>query len=102
MFYRFGPAAVRRTSQTVAFNYSPYFEKDYTKMRIYDAGDAAGNPFNILTAMNQTYLFAKKLWNTSHRVIGEKLFNCESKQFNNLSDQFVCLSVCHNLEILLL
>ena len=35
---RFGPAAVRRVSQTVAFNYSPYFEKDYTKMKIYDAG----------------------------------------------------------------
>ena len=34
------------------------------------SGDAAGNPFNILTAMNQTYLYAKKLWNTSHRVIG--------------------------------
>ena len=80
MFYRFGPAAVRRTSQTVAFNYSPYFEKDYTKMRIYDAGDAAGNPFNILTAMNQTYLFAKKLWNTSHRVIGE-----EKKSFESIS-----------------
>ena len=67
---RFGPAAVRKVSQTLAFNYSPYFEKDYSKMRIYDAGDSAGNPFNILTAMNQTYLYAKKLWNTSHRVIG--------------------------------
>ena len=70
----------------MAFNYSPYFDKDYTKMRIYDAGhnmtqlyiftydmwsgDAAGNPFNILTAMNQTYLYAKRLWNASHRVIG--------------------------------
>ena len=67
---RFGPAAVRKVSQTVAFNYSPYFEKDYSKMKIYDAGDATGNPFNILTAMNQIYLYAKKLWNTSSRVIG--------------------------------
>ena len=67
---RFGPAAVRKVSQTLAFNYSPYFEKDYSKMRIYDAGDSAGNPFNILTAMNQTYLYAKKLWNSSSRVIG--------------------------------
>ena len=67
---RFGPAAVRKVSQTLAFNYSPYFQKDYTNMKIYDAGDAAGDPFNILTAMNQIYLFAKKLWNTSSRVIG--------------------------------
>ena len=67
---RFGPAAVRKVSQTLAFNYSPYFEKDYSNMRIYDAGDSAGNPFNILTAMNQTYLYAKKLWNSSSRVIG--------------------------------
>ena len=39
-------------------------------MKIYDAGDVLGNPFNMLTAMNQTYLYAKKLWNTSSRVIG--------------------------------
>ena len=32
---RFGPAAVRKVSQTVAFNYSPYFQKDYSKMKIY-------------------------------------------------------------------
>ena len=67
---RFGPAAVRVVSRTLSFNYSPYFQKDYSKMRIYDAGDSAGNPFNILTAMNQTYLYAKKLWNSSSRVIG--------------------------------
>ena len=69
-FFRFGPSAVRRVSQNIAFNYSPYFEKDYSKMKIFDAGDAHGNPFNILTAMNQTYLYTKKLWNTSSRVIG--------------------------------
>ena len=38
--------------------------------------------------------------------IPEIIFNCESKQFNNLSDQFVCLFVCffvcHKLEVLLL
>ena len=39
-------------------------------MKIFDAGDAHGNPFNILTAMNQTYLYTKKLWNTSSRVVG--------------------------------
>ena len=39
-------------------------------LRIYDAGDAAANPFDILTAMNQTYLYAKRLWNTSQRVVG--------------------------------
>ena len=30
------------------------------------------------------------------------IFNCESKQFNNLSDHSVCLSVCATLEILIL
>ena len=67
---RFGPQAVRQQSQTVAFNYSPDHDRDYSGLRIYDAGDAVADPFNILLAMNQTYLFAKKLWNTSERVIG--------------------------------
>ena len=67
---RFGPVAVRQASQTLAFNYSPYFEKDYSNMKIFDAGDSPGNPLDILTAMNQTYLFTKKLWNTSTRVVG--------------------------------
>ena len=33
-------------------------------------GDAAATPFDILTAMNQVTLFAKKLWNSSKTVIG--------------------------------
>ena len=34
------------------------------------AGDAAATPFDIMTAMNQVYLFTKRLWNTSKIVIG--------------------------------
>jgi len=67
---RFGPQAVRQASQLVAFNYSPYHDRSYDKMKIYDAGDAVANPFNIMVAMNQCYLYAKKLWNTSKKVIG--------------------------------
>ena len=37
-----------------------------------------------------------------NKAILDHVFNCESKQFNNLSDQFVCLSVCATFEILLL
>jgi len=67
---RFGPAAVRRASQMTSFNYAPWIERDFSKMKIYDAGDAAATPFDILTAMNQVYLFAKRLWNSSKTVIG--------------------------------
>jgi len=67
---RFGPAAVRQASQMTSFGYSPTFDRDYSNMRIYDAGDAAATPFDIMTAMNQVYLYAKRLWNTSRRVIG--------------------------------
>jgi len=67
---RFGPAAVRRASQMTSFKYAPWFDKDYSKMKIYDAGDAAATPFDIMTAMNQVYLFAKRLWNSSGKVIG--------------------------------
>jgi len=67
---RFGPAAVRRASQMTAFKYAPWIDRDFSKMKIYDAGDAAATPFDILVAMNQVYLFAKRLWNSSKRVIG--------------------------------
>jgi len=67
---RFGPAAVRQASQMTSFGYAPWFDRDYSNMRIYDAGDAAATPFDIMTAMQQVYLFAKRLWNTSRRVIG--------------------------------
>ena len=36
---RFGPAAVRRASQMTSFKYAPWFDKDYSKMKIYDAGE---------------------------------------------------------------
>lgn len=67
---RFGPAAVRRASQMTSFSYAPWFDKHYSKFKIYDAGDAAATPFDILTAMNQVYLFTKRLWNSSKVVIG--------------------------------
>jgi len=67
---RFGPAAVRKASQMISFNYAPWIDRDFSKMRIYDAGDAAATPFDILTAMNQVSLFATKLWHKSKTVIG--------------------------------
>lgn len=53
-----------------SFNYAPWIERDFSNMKIFDAGDAAATPFDILTAMNQVYLFAKRLWNSSKTVIG--------------------------------
>jgi hypothetical protein len=35
---RFGPAAVRRASQMTSFNYAPWIDRDFSKMRVYDAG----------------------------------------------------------------
>lgn len=67
---RFGPAAVRQASQMTSFGYSPTFDKDFSDYKIYDAGDAAATPFDIQVAMNQVYLHAKRLFNTSKRVIG--------------------------------
>jgi len=67
---RFGPAAVRQASQMTSFGYAPWIDRDFSKMKIYDAGDAPATPFDIHTAMNQVYLHAKKLWNSSQRVIG--------------------------------
>jgi len=67
---RFGPAAVRRASQMTSFNYAPWIGRDFSKMRIFDAGDAAATPFDIETAMDQVSLYARKLWSTSKTVIG--------------------------------
>merc|ERR1719348_1883042 len=67
---RFGPAAVRQASQMTGFGYAPWIEKDFTGMKIFDAGDAAATPFDIHTAMNQVSLYATRLWQTSKRVIG--------------------------------
>merc|ERR1719187_1371091 len=67
---RFGPAAVRQASQMTSFWYAPWIDKDFSEYKIYDAGDAAATPFDIMTAMNQVYLHAKRLWNTSKIVIG--------------------------------
>ena len=71
-----------------SFNYAPWIERDFSNLKIFDAGtmfivlhnnnntfnpilgDAAATPFDILTAMNQVYLFAKRLWNSSKTVIG--------------------------------
>ena len=35
---RFGPAAVRRASQMTSFNYAPWIERDFSGMKIFDAG----------------------------------------------------------------
>jgi len=86
---RFGPAAVRQASQMTSFWYNPAFDKDYSKYKIYDAGDAAATPFDIMTAMQQVYLHAKRLFNTSKRVIGIGGDHCLSWAYLRAARDFV-------------
>ena len=71
---RFGPRKIREASQMLLTNctsdYAPWMDKYFGKMRVYDAGDAQPTPFDLLLAVNQIYLYAKVLWNTSTRLIG--------------------------------
>ena len=39
------------------------------KMKIFDAGDCAPTPFDLITAVNQIYVFTKVLWNTSKKIV---------------------------------
>merc|ERR1711892_1070863 len=86
---RFGPAAVRQASQMTSFWYNPIFDKDYSAYKIYDAGDAAATPFDIQTAMSQVYLHAKRLLNTSKRVIGIGGDHCLSWAYLRAARDFV-------------
>jgi len=86
---RFGPAAVRQASQMTSFWYNPIFDKDYSEYKIYDAGDAAATPFDIMTAMQQVYLHAKRLFNTSKRVIGIGGDHCLSWAYLRAARDFV-------------
>jgi len=86
---RFGPAAVRQASQMTSFWYNPIFDKDYSAYKIYDAGDAAATPFDIQTAMSQVYLHAKRLFNTSKRVIGIGGDHCLSWAYLRAARDFV-------------
>ena len=71
---RWGPKTIREASQMLltknSSDYAPWMDKQFGKMRIFDAGDSAPTPFDLLTAVNQIYVYAKVLWNTSSRVIG--------------------------------
>ena len=40
---RFGPAAVRRASQMTSFNYAPWIERDFSNMKVFDAGKLSMN-----------------------------------------------------------
>jgi len=86
---RFGPAAVRKASQMTSFNYSQTYDKDYTAYKIYDAGDAPATPFDIETAMQQVYNYAKRLFNTSQRVIGIGGDHCISWAYLRAARDFV-------------
>jgi hypothetical protein len=71
---RFGPKAIREASQILltdcATDYAPWVDRHFGRMKIFDAGDAHPTPFDLVTAVNQIYVYAKVLWNTSLRVIG--------------------------------
>ena len=36
---RFAPAAVRRASQMTSFKYAPWIDRDFSNMKIFDAGE---------------------------------------------------------------
>ena len=50
-------------------DYAPWMGKNFGTMKVFDAGDTAATPFDLITAVGQIYVFAKVLWNTSKRVI---------------------------------
>ena len=70
---RFGPKAIREASQMLVTNggndYAPWMDKNFGKMRVFDAGDTCPTPFDLITAVNQIYVFTKVLWNTSCKVV---------------------------------
>jgi agmatinase len=70
---RFGPKVIRETSQMLLTNcgsdYAPWADKNFGKLRIYDGGDAAPTPFDLMTAVKQIYVCTKVLWNTASKVV---------------------------------
>jgi agmatinase len=70
---RFGPKVIRECSQMLLTNcgsdYAPWADKNFGKLRIYDGGDTAPTPFDLMTAVKQIYVYTKVLWNTSSKLV---------------------------------
>ena len=50
-------------------DYASWIDRNFGKMKIFDAGDCAPTPFDLITAVGQIYVFTKVLWNTSKKVV---------------------------------
>jgi len=70
---RFGPKKIREVSQMLLTDctndYAPWMGRNFGKMKIFDAGDCAPTPFDLITAVGQIYVFTKVLWNTSKKLV---------------------------------
>ena len=70
---RFGPKKIREVSQMLltdsSNDYASWIDKKFGKMKIFDAGDCAPTPFDLITAVGQIYVFTKVLWNTSKKLV---------------------------------
>jgi len=70
---RFGPKKIREVSQMLltdcSNDYATWMDRNFGKMKIFDAGDCAPTPFDLITAVGQIYVYAKVLWNTSKKVV---------------------------------
>jgi len=70
---RFGPKKIREVSQMLLTDckndYASWTGKNFGEMKIFDAGDCAPTPFDLITAVGQIYVFNKVLWNTSKKVV---------------------------------
>ena len=50
-------------------DYASWIDKKFGTMKIFDAGDCAPTPFDLITAVGQIYVYTKVLWNTSKKVV---------------------------------
>merc|ERR1712212_1241017 len=70
---RFGPKKIREVSQMLLTDYNndyaSWMDRNFGKMKIFDAGDCAPTPFDLITAVGQIYVFNKVLWNTSKKLV---------------------------------
>jgi len=70
---RFGPKKIREVSQMLLTDctndYAPWVGKNFGKMKIYDGGDCAPTPFDLITAVGQIYVYTRVLWNTSKKLV---------------------------------
>ena len=70
---RFGPKKIREVSQMLLTDcnkdYASWMDRNFGEMKIFDAGDCAPTPFDLIQAVGQIYVFTKVLWNTSKKLV---------------------------------